>query len=98
MTVSTPGSRSRAWATRPPQKVDSPVTRTRRPMSSPPPDAAPVAQHVVQGLLQPDTDGLSLLHDAAARVPLLARLDVDVHRFEHTELELGRQVQHGPEQ
>ena len=48
-----PGSVSSAWTMRPPQKVSAPVTRTRRPtVASAEPDAAPVAQHVVDGLLE----------------------------------------------
>src|ERR1035441_2736901 len=48
--ISTSGSDSRAWAILPPQKVSSPVMRTRRPIGSAEPDAAAYAQHVVEGV------------------------------------------------
>src|SRR5450631_1699981 len=75
--ISTPGSFSRAWAMRPPQKVSSPVIRTRRPMRSAEPDAAACPQHVVEGVLHTGPDGLSLVHHPAPRVAVQARLDVE---------------------
>ena len=55
------------------------------------PDAAPVAQHVVHGLLQERADALGLLHDPALRVPVLIRRNVEVDRIEHAQFELGRE-------
>ena len=50
--TSTSGSCSRAWATRPPQNVPSPVTRTRLPISQPRTTTRlAVAQHVVERVL-----------------------------------------------
>src|ERR1700733_10079942 len=84
------GSVSRAWIIRPPQKVSAPVTRTRRLIAdSAEPDAAAVAQHVVHRLLEERADLLGLLHDSALRIPVLIRRDVEVHRVEDAELELG---------
>ncbi len=68
--ISTSGLASRAWAMRPPQKVSSPVISTRRPTGSPEPDAAPLAQHVVEGVLQVGPDALGLVHHPAPRVAL----------------------------
>src|SRR2546430_14847957 len=87
--MSMSGSRSRAWAMRPPQKVPSPVTRTRL-LTSTEPHAAPGPQHLVQGLLEADPDGLGLVHDAALGVALLGGGDVEEHRVEPPPLELGR--------
>src|ERR1700722_10304071 len=72
--ISTSGSFSRAWAIRPPQKVSSPVIRTRRPIGSAEPDAATYPQHVVQGVLEAGPDGLRLVHHPAPRVALQVRL------------------------
>src|SRR5947209_20117838 len=92
--TSTDGSRSRAWATRPPQNVPRPVTRTRRPTGSdlPEPDALARLQHFVQRLLQPDPDVLGLVHDPALRVALLVGRHVEADGIEHAELELDREV------
>src|ERR1700722_9718968 len=90
----TPGSASGAWPIPPPQKVSSPVMRTRLPTASAEPDAAPLAQHVVEGVLQLGPDALRLVHDHAPRVALLPRLHIEGHRVEHPQLELGRKVGH----
>src|SRR5271169_5047693 len=51
------GSVSRAWIIRPPQNVSAPVTRTRRLTAAlAEPDAAPIAQHLVHGLLEERAD------------------------------------------
>ncbi len=73
--TSTPGSASSTWAASPPQKVPSPVTRTRRgPLgrrcevpeelmcTSPEPTRLSIAQHLVERCLDVVTDGLRLLH------------------------------------
>src|SRR3984893_19434835 len=83
------GSVSRAWIIRPPQNVSAPVTRTRRLIGSTEPDAAPIAQHVEDGLLELSADLLGLLHDAAFGVPILIRRDVEADRIEHLQLDLG---------
>ena len=58
----------------PPQKVSAPVTRTRRlTNASAEPDAAPVAQHVVDRFLEQRANTLGLLHDPALRIPVLVR-------------------------
>ena len=50
---------------RPPQKVSRPVMSTRRPTRSAEPDAAAVAQHVVDGLLH-----LALIFSASSMIRL----------------------------
>src|SRR5947209_4031733 len=96
--TSTSGRLSRAWATRAPQNVDKPVIRTRRPMSLPEPDATALTKHVPERLLQLLADRLRLFHDAALRVPLLVRRNVERNGVEDLELELGREVGKRPEQ
>src|SRR5664280_295256 len=90
--ISTSGSNSRAWAMRPPQKVSSPVIRTRLPIGSAEPDAAALAQHVVQRVLQLGPDGLRLVHHPAPRVPLQPRIHVEGDGIEDAQLDLRRQV------
>src|ERR1700690_1619050 len=92
------GSVSRAWIIRPPQKVSAPVTRTRRLMAaSTEPDAAPVAQHVVHGLLEKCADALGLLHDPTLGVPVLIGRNVELDRIEHAQLEFGGERRDHPE-
>src|SRR4051812_1225636 len=95
--TSTVGSASRAWATRPPQKVPSPVTRTRRPIAaSAPPDRLTAAEHLVERLLDGLADGLRLLHHPAPGVARLVGRGVERDGVEHGELELRRQVDEQP--
>ena len=56
------------------------------------PDAAALAQHVVEGVLHRGPDPLGLVHDPAPRVALEAGLHVEGDRVEDTQLELGREV------
>src|SRR5664279_58326 len=72
--ISTSGLASRAWAIRPPQKVSRPVMSTRRPIGSAEPDAASLAQHVVEGVLHRSPDPFGFVHDPAARVALQTAL------------------------
>ena len=89
--TSTSGRCSSACATRPPQYVLKPVTRTRIARSAEP-DAAPLAQHVVERVLHHAADALGLFHHPAARVALLVGRDVEVHRRQHADLELRGEV------
>src|SRR5215218_6645808 len=79
MIVSIAGSRSSAWASLPPQKLDRPVTRTRRAMvsgssggDSPEgplvPDRLALGEHVVELLLDAAADVVGdALHEPAVR-------------------------------
>src|SRR5215207_2652025 len=91
-TSSTSGRCSSASAMRLPQNVPRPVTRTRT--GSTPPDAAPVAQQVVDLRLDERADPLRLLHHHAAVVAGEPGLHVEGDRREHTDAELRRQRQH----
>src|SRR3954452_9577770 len=103
MTVSTSGLRSSAWATRPPQWVESPVTRTRLEVFEPwvtsaEPHALSVAEHVEELVLDRRADVVGDgLHQALVLPRLLAHL-VGAHRRQEADLELGRQVAEHPEQ
>src|SRR3954447_543565 len=90
--TSTPSSCSKAWAARPPQNVPSPVTRTRLPT----PHALALAEHLVERLLDLLADRLRFLHHAAARIAGLVGRYVEVHRLEHAQPELRREVQQQP--
>src|SRR5437764_600395 len=58
----------------------------------PEPDAAARPQHVVDRFLHGLPDALGLVHHAAARVALLVGRDVEVHRREHAQAELRREI------
>ena len=98
--TSTSGSASSAWATRPPQKVPRPVTRTRLPIAQPNQTTAALAQHVVERLLDPDADVVGLVHDPALRVALLVGRHVEVHGSSTRSLNLAgkcrTRAEHGP--
>src|SRR4051794_1199932 len=101
MRTSTSLEASRAWATRPPQKVARPVMSTRLPISgllpavpgrvggpsSSEPHRSPVAQHLVERFLDPLPHVLGLVHDAAARIALLTGGHVEPDGIQHLELE-----------
>src|SRR4051812_26376798 len=98
MIASTSGSRSSAWASRPPQKVDRPVMRIRR-LSKP--DGAALAEHVEQVLLDARPDLVRHGLDQALVLPRLVAVGgqlVDRHGRQEADLELGRQVAAHPEQ
>src|SRR5215211_392231 len=84
-TSSTSGSCSSACARRLPQNVPRPVTRTRT--GSAPPDAAAVAQQVVDLRLHQQPDALGLLHHHPAVVAGQAGLDVERDRRQHADAE-----------
>src|SRR4051794_37196089 len=95
-TSSTSGSCSSRCAMRLPQKVASPVTRTRTGSASP--DAAAVPQQVVDLRLDEQPDPLGLFHHHPPVVAGEAGLDVERDRREHADAELRRQRQHVAEQ
>ena len=55
------------------------------------PDAAPLAQHLVEGLLKLHPDRFRLLHDSALGVALLGGRHIERHGVEDPELEFGRE-------
>ena len=61
------------------------------------PDAAAAAQHVVERVLDRVADVVGLVHHLGARVALLVRGDVEVHRRQHADPELRREVDAGAE-
>ena len=56
------------------------------------PHAAAGAQHVVEGFLDALADLLRLFHHERARVALLVRVHVEVHRRQHAQAELRGEV------
>ena len=93
MITSTAGSRSSAWASLPPQKLDTPVTRTLIRTTR-----VALGEHVVELVLDAGADVVGDALDQAAvvvraRAPLVGR-----DRLEEADLELGRQVAEEAEQ
>src|SRR5829696_549614 len=97
MIASIAGSRSSAWASLPPQKLERPVTRTRRAMRLEP-DGAALGEHVVELLLDASPDVVGDALDEAAVVPRLGAPLVGRDRLEEADAELRGQVAHEAEQ
>src|SRR5215216_4462272 len=98
MMASTSGNASRAWARRPPQYVERPVTRMRLECMAgclPEPDRPAPREHVPEALLNPRADVVG--HGLHQRLVLVHPLLVERDRIEEADLELGGQVAEHPE-
>ena len=79
---------------RPPQKVSSPVIRTRRPTAQPNQTLRRARSMSYSVVLEQRADPLGLVHHRLLEYAVLIGFHVEGDGVEHPELELGREVGH----